>query len=269
VTSRDRVYRTEAVVLRRLDLGEADRLLTLLTPGFGKLRVVAKGVRKPRSRKAGHLELFSRVELLLARGRDLDIITQAEAIQGSAALQSDLVRLAHAAYVVELLDAFAVAEEENRPLYRLLVDTLDRLEQGHDPGLVVRFFEVRVLDLTGFQPQLFRCQVCGSETRPEDQYFSTTDGGVLCPTCGPVHRAARPLSLGALKVLRHFQRSGFPAVCDLRMSAGVQRELEDHMERYLTYVLERRLHTPDFLHRVRSMLQADLERAATSAQVQT
>lgn len=256
MTPRDRVYRTEAVVLRRQELGEADRLMTILTPLHGKLRVVAKGVRRPRSRKAGHLELFTRAQLLLARGRELDIVTQAEAADLFPALQTDLDRLAHAAYAVELLDCFAVADEENRPLYQLLVDTLRRLDQGGDTALVTRFFEVRLLELAGFEPQLFECRSCGAETRPEGQYFSAEEGGVLCPNCGPRKRGARPLSLGALKVLRHFQRSAFEAVEGLRLGPAVQRELETLMEGYLTFVLERRLHTPEFIQRVRALLPA-------------
>jgi DNA repair protein RecO (recombination protein O) len=255
MTPRDRVYRTEAVVLRRQELGEADRLMTILTPGHGKLRVVAKGVRRLRSRKAGHLELFTRADLLLARGRELDIITQAEAADPFPGLRNDLVRLAHAAYAVELLDCLAVAEEENRPLYRLLVDTLERLSQGYEPGLVVRFFEVQLLELTGFQPQLFRCQGCGAETRPEEQYFSVEQGGVLCPRCGPTQRGARTISLGALKVLRHFQRNTFTAVEAMELSGRVQAELESLMEAYLTHVVERRLNTPGFIRRVRALLR--------------
>src|SRR3989304_1681077 len=95
MTSRERLYRTEAVLLRRPELGEADRLLTIYTPAHGKLRVIAKGVRLPKSRKAGHLELFNRVELLVARGRDLDVVTQADTADTFAGGRDDLMRLGH------------------------------------------------------------------------------------------------------------------------------------------------------------------------------
>jgi DNA repair protein RecO (recombination protein O) len=253
--SRERVYRTEAVVLRRQELGEADRLLTIYTPGHGKLRVVAKGVRRPRSRKAGHLELFSRGDLLLARGHDLDIVTQAEALDLFPGLRDDLVRLGHAAYAVEVLDCFAVAEE-NRPLYRLLVETLRRLSEGSEPAVVVRHFELRLLEHVGYRPELFLCVGCGREIRPENQFFSAREGGILCPQCGSERRDARPISLGALKVLRHFQRTPFAEVAGLRVSRAVQFELETLMEAYLTHVLERRLKTPAFLERVRALIPA-------------
>lgn len=251
--SRERVYRTEAVVLRRQELGEADRLLTIYTPGYGKLRVVAKGVRRPRSRKAGHLELFSRGDLLLARGHDLDVVTQAEAVDLFPGLRDDLVRLGHAAYAVEVLDCFAVTEE-NRPLYRLLVETLGRLSEGADPAVVVRHYELRLLEQVGYRPELFRCVGCGREIRPENQSWSAREGGVLCPQCGPGRRDARPISLGGLKVLRYYQRNSFDQVAEISVSRAVQAELETLMEGYLTHVLERRLKTPDFIQRVRALV---------------
>ena len=88
--SRERLYRSEAIVLRRQDFGEADRLLTLFTPALGKIRVVAKGARKPQSRKAGHIESFMRTKMLFARGRNLDLVTQAELVEPYRALREDL-----------------------------------------------------------------------------------------------------------------------------------------------------------------------------------
>ncbi|MBI3915321.1 MAG: DNA repair protein RecO, partial [Chloroflexi bacterium] len=103
---RDRLYRVQAIILKRTDMGEADRLLTLYTRDHGKLRAMAKGARKPASRKSGHVELFMHSELLLARGRNLDIVTQAETRHAFLPLQSDLHRLGYAYYFAELLDQF-------------------------------------------------------------------------------------------------------------------------------------------------------------------
>ncbi len=250
--SRSRLYRTEAVVLRRLDLGEADRLLTVFTPDHGKLRLVAKGVRRPSSRKAGHLEPFTRADLLLARGRELDIITQAQALDQFPQLRDDLLRLGMASYVAELLDRFAV-QEENRQLYDLLVETLGRVSRGADARLAVRYFELRLLDLVGFRPELLRCLGCGETVQPEDQFFSAEQGGVLCPRCGRGREEARRLSLPALKVLRHLQRSPYEAIEKLQLREAVYTELEALMEWYLTYLLERRLNAPAFLRHIRHL----------------
>lgn len=249
---RQRTFRVEAVVLRHHDWGEADRLIWLFSQELGKLRAVGKGVRKPRSRKAGHLEPFTRVNLLLAHGRDLPLITQAETVEAYLPLRDDLLRATYASYVVELLDRFTYEEGENRGLYRLLVETLNRLCQGNNPDLVVRFFEMRLLDFVGFRPQLMQCAGCGEEIKAQDQYFSAQQGGALCPACGKKDDTARPVSLQALKYLRHFQRSNFLQAQQANLTSQVNSELETLMQHYLTYLLERGLNTPAFLRRARS-----------------
>lgn len=249
--SRARSQRVEAIVLRHTDWGEADRLLWLFTREIGKVQVVAKGVRKSRSRKAGHLEPFTRVELLLARGRDLPIVTQAEAKDVYLALREDLVRVGYASYIIELLDRFTYEEGENMALYRLLTETLARLNTEPQPAFAVRYYEIRLLDLVGFRPQLFHCVNCGEEIRAEDQFFSFEKGGVFCPKCGVKEPGVRPVSMPALKILRHFQRSRYTEAQRARLSTMVDYELEDLMGYYLTFLLERGLNTPSFLRRVR------------------
>ena len=248
---RQRSFRLEAVVLRHNDWGEADRLLWLFSLEMGKIRAIAKGVRKPRSRKAGHLEPFTRVSLLLARGRDLFIITQAETLDAFLSLREGLVGVTYASYVVELLDRFSYEEGENRALYRLLVDTLMHLSQAKNIELVLRYYEVRLLDIVGFRPQLFQCMGCGTEILPQDQYFSASQGGVLCPTCGVQLKGSIPISMGALKYLRHFQRSNYSDAMRARISPTLNQEIETVMQYYLTYLLERSLNTPVFLRQVR------------------
>jgi len=247
----ERTLRVEAVVLRHSDWGEADRLLGLFTREQGKLRAVAKGARRVRSRKAGHLEPFTRVALMLARGRDLWIVTQAETVDAYLPLLEDLERIAHASYVVELLDRFTYEEGANRPLYQLLVETLTRLCEPEDPFLAVRYYEIRLLDLVGFRPQLVNCVSCGEPIQPMDQYFSALLGGALCPRCGPQEPTAHPVSLSALKYLRHLQRSPFGEARRARISAAVRQEMENLMQYYLTYLLERALNAPAFLREVR------------------
>jgi DNA repair protein RecO (recombination protein O) len=248
---RQRTFHVEAVVLKHSDWGEADRLIWLFSREHGKLRAVAKGVRKPRSRKAGHLEPFTRTSLMLARGRDLPIITQAETLDAYLPLRDDLLRTTYAAYVVELLDRFTYEEGENDALYRLLAETLARLCQPTDPDLTVRFYEMRLLDITGFRPQLFNCANCGEQILPQDQYFSAQQGGALCPKCGPKFEGTYPVSMQVLKYLRHFQRSSYAEAGRARLTPALNRQVENLMQHYLTYLLEHALNTPVFLRRVR------------------
>lgn len=253
VADRNRLYRIEAVVLRRQNLGETDRLVTLFAPDKGKIRAVAKGIRRPGSRKAGHLEPFTRSRLLLARGRELDIITQAETVSSYAGLREDLMRLGQAAYTVELLDRFGVEESDSHALYLLTVNTLERLETDPRAENALRYYQVRLLDLVGYRPELQHCVECGEPLKPQDQFFSPLQGGVLCPSCASTHPQARPLSLQALKVLRHYQRNAYSDASRPRLSDSVSFELEGTLESYLSHLLERELKSPGFVRQVRRL----------------
>lgn len=246
---RERLYRTEAIVLRRSDFGEADRLLTLLTPELGKRRVLAKGVRKIRSRKAGHLERFMRTSLLLARGRELDVISQAEVIAAHPRLREDLTRSTLAHYVAELAEAFASEGEESRALYRLLADTLDRLDAEDELQRAVRYYELHLLEIAGFRPQVEVCVGCGEPLREErgPYGFDPSRGGVLCPRCAPRFPAARPLSRRALKAMRFALRSAYPAFRAAPFSPQTLQELGEIVGRHLLAILERRPRSLAFL----------------------
>jgi DNA repair protein RecO (recombination protein O) len=239
-------------VLRHNNYGEADRFLTIFTRELGKVRAIAKGVRKLRSRKAGHLEPFTRSSLLLARGREMYIVTQAETIEVYLQLSGDMAMqdYSNVSYVVELLDRFTYEEGENRALYHLLVNTLTRLSTVTDHNFPIRYYEIRLLDLLGFRPQLFNCARCRKEIQPQDQYFSADEGGVLCPTCGRGTPGVRPISTTALKYFRHFQRSNYGEAKRANISPDIHREMGILMHHYLTYLLEKNLNTPAFFRRV-------------------
>ncbi len=242
--------KADAVVLRHSDWGEADRLLVIFSREGGKLRAIAKGARRLRSRKAGHLEPFTRVSMLLARGRDLWIVTQAETLDAFLPLREDLLRTGYASYVVELLDRFTYEEGGNLSLYRLLCDTLQRLSQEADIPPVVRYYELRLLDLVGFRPELTSCVGCGKKIEAENQYFSAAAGGVMCPSCGMKMAQARPVSMRALKFIRHYQRSSYQDAMRAGLPQAVRPEIEGLLQYYITYVLEQNLKTPGFIRAV-------------------
>jgi DNA repair protein RecO (recombination protein O) len=248
---RERLYRTEAIILKRSDFGEADRLLTLYTPSLGKIRAIAKGVRKPTSRKSGHVELFTHSQFLIAKGRSLDIVTQAETVHAFRPLREDLLRTTYAYYAAELLDLFVEEGIENRPLFDLLLAMLGWLGDASDLDLATRFFELRLLSLLGYRPQLFQCVACRRQIEPTSNFFSPADGGILCANCGASHRGAQEITLNALKVLRFLQTRGYDTCCHLRLSRPLHRELETVMYHYITYILERNLKSVKFLNTLR------------------
>ncbi len=247
-----RSFNVEAIVLRHRDWGEADRLLALYTRQRGKVSAVAKGARKIRSRKAGHLQPFTRITLQLARARGPYIITQVETLDAYLPLREDLNLTGNASYIVELLDRFTYDEEEsNLAIFNLLNDSLNRLSRGDDIWTVIRYYEMRLLDYLGFRPRLFHCAGCEAEIKAEEQFFSAEQGGVLCPACGFNYPSARPVNIETLKYLRHFQRSSYQDAQRANPNPKMRSNIEHLMQFYLTYILERGLNSPQFLKEVR------------------
>jgi DNA repair protein RecO (recombination protein O) len=249
--NQERTFRSEAIVISHKDWGEADRMLWLYTRKLGKVQAIAKGVRKMRSRKAGHLEPFTCSNLMFARGRTFLIVTQAETVAPFLDLREDLLKVGYAAYISELLDRFTYEEDDNQLIYQLLKDTLTRIDGEPEPYPAVRYFEIHLLDLLGYKPELTNCVNCDSLIQPEDQFFSISLGGVVCPRCGSRIQDARPISMNTLKYLRHFQRSSYREAARATLSPELNRDLEQFMQRYITYILERDLNTPAFISRIK------------------
>ena len=236
------LYRDEAVVLRTYRLGEADRIIVLLTAGRGKVRAVAKGVRKTTSRFGSRLEPTSHVALQLYEGRSLHTVTQAEAIDTFAAVRGDLDRLSRATTLLEVCDQVAQEEEPNVRLLQMLIGALRALE-ARDSALLVPAFFLKLLAAEGTEPLLDACAVCG--TADGLAAFDHAQGGTLCRA----HRGGgHPISLGALDLCRRVLGGGLgtalaePAsAVTAEVDALATRALEVHLERHLrsTHLLDR------------------------------
>jgi len=250
----ERLYRTEGIVLREMDYAETDRILTLLTPR-GKLSALAKGIRKSTSRKVGHLGLFYRAQVMLAKGHNLDIITQAESIEEFEGMRGDLLRFTYACYVAELLERFAPEGEENSDLYALAVRIFRWLSQEQDPRLWTRYFELHLLRLGGYQPEVFSCVNCHATLLPVANFFSVAQGGLLCDRCGQGQPQAKAVTVAAQKVLRYLQTRDEGQVRALRLSQETHREVEVILQSHLEYTLERDLKSVTFLERLRKELR--------------
>jgi DNA repair protein RecO (recombination protein O) len=237
-----RTYRAEAIVLKTLDLGEADRILTLLTRHFGKVKVIAKGIRRPTSRLAGYAEPLSHGTYQLARGRELDVLTGAESRSMYRALREDLDRIAAGWYIAEIADRSTAERSPVAPVFDLVETALRHLEAGHPPTLVCRWWDLHLLDRTGFRPELGSCARCEGALYEGTNAWSPYDGGAVCPTCVDSSIAGLPaLSLRALKSLRYLLVSDFAAASRLRIDEALGRELERHLRAFLQSVLDREI----------------------------
>jgi DNA repair protein RecO (recombination protein O) len=246
-----RVFATPAIVLRQRRLGDADKILTLYTARFGKVDAVAKGVRKAKSRLAGHVEPLTQATFQLAKGRNLDIVTQVETVESFQALRDDLDRLSRALYCAELLDKFTETHQENFELYRLLLDTLRRLATRDDFDTPVRFYEMALLDALGYRPELEECVGGRERLAPVTNYWSAARGGVVCPSCLGDEGMARPLSTNALKLLRLLLHGRFSDVARVHIDRQLAADLERSMLEYVRWVLERDVRSAAFIDTVR------------------
>jgi DNA repair protein RecO (recombination protein O) len=238
-SSRDRYVRTEAIVLTRQDYGEADRILTLFTPAYGKLRAIAKGVRRPTSKLGPHLDYFGRVGLHLSKGRDLDIVTAAELIEPHARLRVDIDAFGHASYYAELVRHLTQDRQENGRLYDLLKRSLAVLDDGVDPWTVTRHFELALLSTLGYQPELMQCVNCRNDIVAERNFFSVQLGGMICPSCRSADPSSQAISVNAQKYLRQLVRTGLTGVIRLTPSDDERYEIERTIREYLRFVAER------------------------------
>ncbi len=215
------------------------------------MEAVAKGVRRITSRLAGYVEPLTHGSFMFAHGRNLDVITQVQSIETFQPLRDDLERLSCALYVAELVDRATEERAENFAVYRLLLDALRRLAQRDDLDLVLRFFEMSLLVQLGYQPELIECVVCRRLVPDESNAWSAALGGVVCPDSRPPEVVLRPLSSGALKVLRLLQGGSFQDVVRLQLDSRLSDELERHLRETIHYALDRDVRSAGFLDTVR------------------
>ena len=248
-----RTYRAEALTLKKMPLGEADLLLTLYTKESGKLRAVAKGARRSTSRLVGHFEPLTLSRLSLARGRNLDIVTQAQVIQNFTTLKGDLTGITKGLYVAELVEGFGSEAHPNQQLYQLALEALEAIGQAPVSDLPLRYFELHLLEVSGLMPELYQCVECRNPLVPDQHRFTPNGGGTLCPACTPADASIRPLSLGAVKVLRLLHRSRLSELPAINISPSLEREVKSILATSVQYWLDKEIRSNSFLEHLQRL----------------
>jgi DNA repair protein RecO (recombination protein O) len=260
-----RSYSTEAIVLRQRRLGDADKIITVFTPNLGRVDMVAKGVRRPKSRLAGHVEVLSHCNLLVHRGRSLDIVAQAQLIENFRRVRESLSLVSRAIYAAELVERFTDASVDSFPTFQLLVATLRRLAETSSPDIVLRCFEMALLDELGYRPQLEACVACGGPLVAATNFYSGSAGGAGCSDCRANLGAGSPLTVNALKVMRLMQRAPAEEVALIAMDGPLLAELERHLHEHINFTLEREVKSAAFLREVQRQERRDGLTASTHA----
>ncbi|MEX2599056.1 MAG: DNA repair protein RecO [Dehalococcoidia bacterium] len=252
--SRPRSYKTEAIVLRSIPMREADRLITVLTPAMGKLPLTVRGARRITSRLGGHLDVFNHARLTLALGHRIDVVTGAESMESFGPLKADLDRMTAGLYLLELTDALLPEAVPHPAAYGLLLQAIRTLNTPDAPhGTIARYVELRLLEDAGYLPELRQCLACERELTPGHHRYAPVMGGVVCGTCTIPAGQMLPLSVDALKVLRHFARQDLSTAVNLRLSPALGMELEGILASSVHSVLERDMATAGFIDHLRQL----------------
>jgi DNA repair protein RecO (recombination protein O) len=241
-------YKEQGVVLRSIKLGEADKIVTVMTQGSGKVRAVAKGIRKTTSRFGARLEPFTHVNLMLYRGRgSLDTVTQAEIVAPHRALRDDLGLFAAGETMLEAVDKVAEEHEKNVRLVILLLGGLRTLEtRPADPSAVAESFLLKLLSLSGFHPSLTACAVCGG---PNAVLWSSGIGGAVCAP--DADQAATPVRPEVLAFLTHLAQADLGEAGAVEpVDDRVRREARAKLFGFTEYHFERRMRSAPMLARV-------------------
>jgi DNA repair protein RecO (recombination protein O) len=243
------LYKEQGVVLRAAKLGEADKIVTVMTQGSGKVRAVAKGIRKTTSRFGARLEPFTHVSLMVYRGRgSLDTVSQAEILSPFMALRRDLGLFAAGETMLESVDKVAEEHERNMRLFMLLLSGMRALEaRPSDPAAVAESFLLKLLSLSGFHPNLLACAICG---RPDPERFSSAQGGAVC--AGDAELDAGRASPEALGYLAELGGTGLLESGEVPSDTTVRRESRALLFGFAEYHLERRMKSLPIL--VRSLV---------------
>jgi DNA repair protein RecO (recombination protein O) len=248
------LYRTEAIVMGGWNLGEADRIISFYARKMGSIRAVAAGCRRVRSKFGGRLQLFTHGALLCfaKENRDLYRINEFEPLDCFQGLRSDLDQLAHASYLIELTSLFTWGSETSEGIFLLLLHGLRGLEKGVEPFHTERAFEIGLLGITGYLPELQTCVRCKRPSVEISKVFlSPQEGGIVCPDCQVRSLSALPLTPPSLAYLQEARRGDLRSLAAVSLSGVERAEILGAMRAYLGSFLQRGLRSLAFMDQMR------------------
>lgn len=257
--------KTEAIVLRTHNYSESSKIVSLYTKRFGKCKVIAKGARRPNSRLRGHLETATHIRIVFYKkdGRELHTLSQSEIMTTFHDMQFDPERFAYVNALCELLDRLTPLEVESRTVFTLILESLKMIQKARaeDLNLLLWFFELRLLSLLGFRPELDSCVGCRGEAGGKQLGLSLSKGGLLCMKCAMKEEEAYALSPESLAFLRLLQRIKAENVIRIKLSRKAAAEIDNLLHAFLKY------HTDDFREiqslRILSSIQSRLNLSKT------
>lgn len=242
------VYTTSAIVLRRMNFGETDRIVTLYSREYGKLGAIAKGARKGLSRFAAATELLAYGRYQLATGRTLDVLSQVEIKESFPSIHTNLSKVAHATYLAELVDKMLEERDPNPNIFDLLLSTLYLMERPNDPEKITLMFELQFMKALGYEPILDRCLRCGApQNNSTELFFSPSLGGLVCRVCGPLPEDAIPITGPAVRAMQELISADARAVERMEIPPATISQISHVMRWYIRYRADRDMKSREFL----------------------
>ncbi|GAS83093.1 DNA repair protein, RecO [Paenibacillus amylolyticus] len=237
----------EGIVIRSMDYGEGNKIITLCTESGGKVGVLVRGAKKPKSRHAALVQPFTYGQYVYFRNTGLGTLNAGEIVESYHELREDLVKASYASYACELLDRVLQDEETGTFWFKQLKACLQALKEEKDPVVITSLYEMKILQASGYGPQFDECISCNQE-RPDEQLFiSPRLGGVLCRACKHFDPPAMSVSPKALKLLRLFAQLDLQRLGNISVSESTRDEIKKLMRAFMDHQLGLNLKSRSFL----------------------
>ncbi|MEN2777304.1 DNA repair protein RecO [Acetivibrio clariflavus] len=239
--------KTKGIVLKEMNVGEADKILTIFSKSKGKISGAARGARRPKSRLIAGTQLFCYSEFVLFKGKDMYSVNSCDVIEPFYEIREDLVKLTYAAHMNEIVMDNVQEEQPSSKVLQLFLNSLYMLAKtGKSPDLITRVFEIKLMSILGYAPSVMGCLKCGREDF-KDFYFSFEHCGFLCRQCTEGDRYALRLSEGAARAIHYIVYSNMKNVFNFEVSNSILLELEKVSKRYMKDRLDKEYNKLNFL----------------------
>ncbi len=235
---RIRTYKTDAIILSQRQFGETDKLITVFTKEHGKKTIIAKGILKSTSPLIYHLDNMNLTRLVMSKGKNLDLVTQASVIESFEQIRNSYELMVQGLYILELIDKFSIDNNADAKLYDSIIATFSRMNNNEPLLLNVRLFELNLLQSSGLMPEFNQCIECSVPVSSEQTFINVNSGGVLCLNCKELHSNNILLSVPTIKVLRAMLFENYKQIKNIKISNEIHEELSNILIQFIDFHLQ-------------------------------
>ena len=250
IRKRKKFIQTEAIVLKVYDFGDADRIFVLLTPMQGIIKTVAKGIRKPKSRMGGHIDVLSKINAYVSMGENLSNLSQVEMIENYRKIKQELFLISIGFYLLEISEKFSVENDPSNDLYYHLSYTLDNLNKDVDTELLIRWFEINLLSLSGFLPDLYNCQISGKKLKEGDHLFSSVNGGLVERQYSTETDSYIFVDKNSIKAMRFLSDNLWDNISKVKFASKTLLKIQEVTRKYIQSITNSQINSENFLSKV-------------------